>query len=200
MKKYILTAILSIFPFFASLFLYPYSVAFGVTLIPVAVFILLFNRIVCENRLTLTVLCTFTFAFMLASSLMSTRLYYNNISPDSGTLLLGNYQVTFLGLIMLFEVIIIIITAKGNKASRKEKSYAGNIVSLATDLIIATGAATSLCGIYITYFISNATTQQEFYRILQRNYKTGILMLQLGIIILLFGIISKLILILKSRN
>lgn len=119
-KKYIVALILNIIPFFLSCLLYEGGIAIFMMFLMLQILINLLNykwtnRVISYLFLNLSMLIS-----SIASCKIITRLYYNNISSDNGTLAVGDFEVKFIFVFILLMTLISIICLIISKKNLKQ--------------------------------------------------------------------------------
>ena len=110
--KYFLLFVISVLPVSLSFFLYSLGVRLSIMLfILYILLIFLYNRIF-KKRIHMSLYCAFTILSYIAADLTITHLYYNRISSDSETLLVGNAGTQFFAIILTLLSISYIIAKK----------------------------------------------------------------------------------------
>lgn len=117
--KYCLALALNIIPFFLSCFLYEGGITVSLMLPIIQVLINLLNYKWTEKILSFVFLNFAMLVSSVASVKISTWIYYNNISSDTETLAVGQFEVWFCIIFIVIMTLISIICRHTMKEHRK---------------------------------------------------------------------------------
>ena len=111
MKKYILALILNIIPFFLSCFLYEGGIAISLMLPALQFLLNMLNYKWTKRLLSFIILNSAMLVSSVASIKINTWLYYNNISSDTETLAVGNFEV-LVGIVFIVAMTLMSIVCR----------------------------------------------------------------------------------------
>ena len=103
MKKYMLALMINIIPFFLSCFLYEGGIAILLIFPALQFLINILNYKWTKKILSFVILNSAMLISSVASIEIITKLYYNNISSDTETLAVGNFEV-LVGIVFIIVI------------------------------------------------------------------------------------------------
>ena len=119
MKKYTLTLILNVVPFFLTCFLYEGGLAISLMLPTLQFLLNTLNYKWTKKILSFAILNSAMLVSSIASIKINTWLYYNNISSDTETLAVGSFEVLVCMIfVLLITLISIVCRTLGKKANK----------------------------------------------------------------------------------